>query len=77
MKVKMLTGLGGERFSLTRGDEYDCDDAEAVRLVRAGYAATQSDEDAKAVADAITALEKGEAAAAKKAAEAAAKKAKA
>lgn len=38
MELKMLTGLGGPDVSLTRGDPHTCDDFEAVRLVRAGFA---------------------------------------
>ena len=38
MKLKMLTGLGGPKINLTRGDEHEFDDAEALRMVDAGLA---------------------------------------
>jgi len=38
MKVRLLTGLSGPDFSLVRGDERDFPQAEAERLVSAGYA---------------------------------------
>lgn len=38
MKIKLLVGLSGPLFNLGPGDEYDFEDAEAVRLVEAGYA---------------------------------------
>lgn len=39
MKIKMLTGLTGPQYSLAPGDERDFPDAEAKRLIEAGYAA--------------------------------------
>lgn len=65
-KLKMLTGLGGPNISLTRGDEYECGEVEASRLIRAGFAvatdgfepialeddAEEQDEAAKAAAEA-------------------------
>ena len=44
MELKMLTGLCGPDVSLTRGDPYTCDDFEAVRLVRAGFAKPEDPE---------------------------------
>lgn len=36
--LKMTTGLSGPDFSLSRGDEREFDEAEASRLIRAGFA---------------------------------------
>lgn len=36
--VKLKTGLAGLRFALAPGDEYECEAAEAARLVDAGFA---------------------------------------
>lgn len=38
MKIKMLTGLSGPEYNLAPGDERDFEDAEAIRLVSAGFA---------------------------------------
>ena len=39
MKLKMLTSIAGADFSLSRGEETErFSDAEAARLVEAGYA---------------------------------------
>lgn len=38
MLVRMLTGLSGPAYSLARGDEREFPDAEAIRLIDAGYA---------------------------------------
>lgn len=38
MRVRMLTGLSGPAYSLASGDEHDFDQAEAIRLIEAGYA---------------------------------------
>ena len=38
MLLKMTAGLSGPLFSLGPGDEYEFDDAEAERLVAAGFA---------------------------------------
>ena len=38
MKVKMLTGMAGRDYSLSPGDEHECSDAEAARLIAAGFA---------------------------------------
>jgi hypothetical protein len=38
MLVRMTTGLSGPAFSLSRGDERDFPDGEAIRLINAGYA---------------------------------------
>ncbi|HEV7305217.1 hypothetical protein [Ensifer sp.] len=37
MKIKMLVGLSGNEYSLAPGDEHDFSDAEAIRLIEAGY----------------------------------------
>ncbi len=37
-KVKLLVGLSGPTFSLSPGDEYECADDEAKRLVAADFA---------------------------------------
>lgn len=39
MLLKMIAGLSGPEFSLSPGDERDFDDAEAARLIDAGFAA--------------------------------------
>jgi hypothetical protein len=38
MLVKMKTGLSGPELSLSPGDEHEFDDAEAQRLIDAGFA---------------------------------------
>ncbi|OKP79776.1 hypothetical protein BTE77_06710 [Ensifer adhaerens] len=39
MKIKMLVGLSGNEYSLGPGDEREFPDAEAIRLIGAGFAA--------------------------------------
>lgn len=39
MKVKYLQSMVGDRFVRSVGDEADVDDAEARRLIKAGFAA--------------------------------------
>ncbi len=40
MKIKMLVGMAGAEYTLSVGDETDrFEDAEAIRLIEAGYAA--------------------------------------
>jgi len=39
MRIRMLVGLSGLHFTLQPGDEHDFPQAEALRLVSAGYAA--------------------------------------
>lgn len=34
----MLVGLSGPAFTRNPGDYHECDDAEALRLIKAGYA---------------------------------------
>lgn len=38
VKVRMLVSLAGERFVVDHGQEYECDAAEAKRLIDAGFA---------------------------------------
>lgn len=71
MELKMLTGLSGPEYSLSRGDTRDFDLREAVRLVDAGFAKptdqkaydpavaelAEDDPQAKADADAFAAAE--------------------
>lgn len=38
MLLKMTAGLSGPLFNLSPGDEFEFDDAEAARLVEAGFA---------------------------------------
>lgn len=38
MHVRMLTGLSGPAYNLAVGDERDFPEAEAIRLIEAGYA---------------------------------------
>lgn len=37
MKVKMTVAMAGDPMIIP-GDEYECDDSEAARLIEAGYA---------------------------------------
>lgn len=39
MKIQMLVGLAGNEYSLAPGDEREFPQAEAVRLIDAGFAA--------------------------------------
>lgn len=85
--LKMLTGLSGPDFSLSRNDEREFDEAEASRLIRAGFAVATDgfvpialeDEAAEIEPDAHAAAKAAEEASAAKADEeaAAAEKAKA
>lgn len=38
MKVKLLVGLSGPTLTYDPGDDYECSDAEAARLIDAGFA---------------------------------------
>lgn len=38
MRVKLLVGMVGADFALSPGDHFTCDDAEALRLIEAGFA---------------------------------------
>lgn len=38
MKLQMLVSMVGPRLALEPGDEYVCGDAEAKRLIEAGFA---------------------------------------
>lgn len=38
MLIRMLVGLSGSEYSLGPGDERDFPDAEAIRIVEAGFA---------------------------------------
>lgn len=38
MKITMLTGLSGPHLNLVPGDPHEPDDAEALRLIEAGFA---------------------------------------
>lgn len=38
MRIRLLTGIAGRGFSHAPGDVVDMDDAEAARLLAAGYA---------------------------------------
>ena len=50
--LRMKTGLGGLDYNLAPGDEHDFEDAEADRLIAAGFGAEVRDEAAdKAAAD--------------------------
>lgn len=45
MKIKLLTGFAGADFSLSPGEETDrFTDAEAARMIEAGYAARVAEE---------------------------------
>lgn len=43
MKIKMLTSLAGPEYALSRGDEREFEDGEAIRLIEAGYAVPAAD----------------------------------
>lgn len=43
MKIKMLVSMAGPAISLNVGDEHECDDAEAMRLIAAGFAVPVSE----------------------------------
>jgi hypothetical protein len=38
MKIKMLVGLSGNEYCLSPGDKREFSDAEAIRLIDAGFA---------------------------------------
>jgi hypothetical protein len=44
MKIKMLVSLAGNEYSLSPGDERDFTQAEAIRLIDAGYAVPVAEE---------------------------------
>ncbi|AHF83686.1 hypothetical protein RLEG3_18460 [Rhizobium leguminosarum bv. trifolii WSM1689] len=46
MLLKMTAGLSGPEFNLAPGDEHEFDDAEAERLVDAGFAVKADADDA-------------------------------
>lgn len=52
MKITMLVGLSGPNFNLTPGDSHETDEAEALRLIAAGFAVAAEGEDAPRSADA-------------------------
>jgi len=55
MLLKMIAGLSGPEFNLAPGDEHEFDDAEAGRLIDAGFAIhAEADEAPAAVAPAKT-----------------------
>jgi hypothetical protein len=37
VKIRMLVSLAGENFAVTAGDVYECDPAEAARMIEAGF----------------------------------------
>jgi hypothetical protein len=38
VKITMLVSLAGESFAVNAGDLYECDQAEAARMIAAGFA---------------------------------------
>ncbi|MBY3268414.1 hypothetical protein HFO05_07280 [Rhizobium laguerreae] len=52
MLLKMTAGLSGPEFNLAPGDEHEFDDAEAERLVDAGFAVKADADDVQVVAPA-------------------------
>ncbi|RVH74272.1 hypothetical protein [Sinorhizobium meliloti] len=44
MKIKMLVSLAGNEYSLSPGDERDFTQAEAIRLIDAGFAVPVAEE---------------------------------
>ena len=51
MKITMLVGLSGPNFNLTPGDSHQTDEAEALRLIAAGFAVAAEVEDTPGPAD--------------------------
>jgi len=43
MLIKMVVGLSGPTITLSPGDEYDCGDDEALRLIESGAATPVSE----------------------------------
>jgi hypothetical protein len=58
MNIKMLVGLSGNEYSLAPGDEYAFPDAEARRLIEAGYAVKADTETPEPAAPAPPAAKK-------------------
>jgi hypothetical protein len=52
MLLKMTAGLSGPEFNLKPGDKHEFEDAEAVRLIEAGFAVTADADDAPVAAPA-------------------------
>ncbi|MBY3333752.1 hypothetical protein HFN98_24475 [Rhizobium laguerreae] len=52
MLLKMTAGLSGPEFNLAPGDEHEFDDAEAERIIDAGFAVKADADDAPAAAPA-------------------------
>ncbi|MGO6737128.1 hypothetical protein ACC732_04335 [Rhizobium ruizarguesonis] len=52
MLLKMTAGLSGPEFNLAPGDEHEFDDAEAERLVDAGFAVKADADDVPVAAPA-------------------------
>ena len=46
MLLRMTAGLSGPEFNLAPGDKYEFEDAEAARLIEAGFAVTADADDA-------------------------------
>ncbi|MXN45916.1 hypothetical protein GR138_12000 [Shinella kummerowiae] len=44
MNIRMLVGLSGNEYSLSPGDTREFPDAEAIRLIEAGYAIPVAEE---------------------------------
>lgn len=44
MKIQMVVGLSGNEYSLSPGDVREFPDAEAIRLIEAGYAVPVAEE---------------------------------
>jgi hypothetical protein len=57
-KIKLLTGMSGDRFSYAPGDVVEMDDEQAARFVAAGLA-DKLDADGNVVAKAETAVAPG------------------
>ena len=45
MRIRMLVGLSGPTYTLDPGDEYECADAEAIRLIAADFAVPADGDD--------------------------------
>lgn len=68
MKMKALVGMARTPGATNPGDTFECDDAEAARLLRAGFAECTNDADTKKLASAVKKLDAADAKAAEEAA---------
>ncbi|MFA7308256.1 MAG: hypothetical protein WC026_16475 [Hyphomicrobium sp.] len=57
MRVRLLVGLSGPTYTLGPGDERDFSQAEAIRLVAAGYAVPVAEREVERLEDAVRPIE--------------------